>query len=437
MPLHKAGYRKWEGQRVPIWLRWQIITFTGMRVALKSRWVRRIMFVCWLPVMYWGVGVFVLEQYMARPELQESLSTTAEQVTILQEVDSEILDDATSNRLNWIEDLQDDAEFLPDIDELAKAVIDPDTNTRNVVWSWLLMTLFRYPQGALILFLLGFVTPSLISRDVRSRAFLLYFSRPIGRFEYILGKFLIPGGFVAFVTCLPALVLYAFGIMLSPDFSVVAATWDIPFRVLLATVALVLPTASIALMLSSLTQESRFATFAWFAIWILGTGAWFAILLTNSLAGSVAVPDIEGKSVTRATRTLFRNGLNPTGRRSMRNMGELIQDEGRVISTSPSPGTPLQMGDKVSITVESSTGDIEQMDFRARPRNPFSRSNLESPTVQRWSLISLYNNLVKVQSWIFGFESFKNVWPSLAVLFGVTLFSFTILYRRVSAPIRV
>jgi hypothetical protein len=35
---------------------------------------------------------------------------------------------------------------------------------------------------------------------------------------------------------------------------------------------LVLPTASLALCMSSCTQESRYAGFAWFAVWILG---WF------------------------------------------------------------------------------------------------------------------------------------------------------------------
>ena len=37
---------------------------------------------------------------------------------------------------------------------------------------------------------------------------------------------------------------------------------------------------SIAIMLSSLTQESRFANFAWFAVWAMGHGAWVAILFS-------------------------------------------------------------------------------------------------------------------------------------------------------------
>jgi hypothetical protein len=58
--------------------------------------------------------------------------------------------------------------------------------------------------------------------------------------------------------------------MLSPDVSVLWATWDLPLRVVVASVTLTIPTTALALFLSSMTNESRYAGFAWFAIWILG-----------------------------------------------------------------------------------------------------------------------------------------------------------------------
>ena len=62
MPLHDVGYRRWEGQRTSQMSRFWIITETGIRLASKSRWVRRMLFFAWLPVMYWGVGFFVIER---------------------------------------------------------------------------------------------------------------------------------------------------------------------------------------------------------------------------------------------------------------------------------------------------------------------------------------------------------------------------------------
>ena len=362
MPIHKVGYRSWDGQKIPVSRRWWIISRTGIRVVLRSRWVRRLMFICFFPVLYWGLAVFVLEQYMAQPDLQQNLSQTTEQMRQIQQLD---LGNPRDNRrfrrnlppeVRRLQRYQQNLAMLPKSDVVLDALQSPGSDTRHIVWSWLLMTFFRYPQSIMLLFLVGFIAPGLISRDVRSRAFLLYFSRPIGRFEYILGKLVIPAMFIAFITCLPALVLYVFGVMLSTEWSIIGMTWDIPFRILAATLILILPTASIALMLSSLTQESRFATFAWFAMWIMGHGAWLAIVLSQAVS------------------------------------------------------------------------------FR---QPPFSAEVMSSPLVKNWSLISLYNNLGDVQSWVFGFDHFSNIWPSFMILSLLTLVALIILFRRVSAPIRI
>lgn len=353
MPVHKVGYRPWEGERTPLWNRWWIITETGFRIAFKSSWVRRILLVCWLPVLYWGLAVFVLEQTLEQSRFEQTASA------LISADVTETIDDQINARIQrrFIDDFTRRFSALPNQDALVEALQTRDENTiRHTLWSWLLMTFFRYPQGTAILFLLGFITPGMISQDVRSRAFLLYFSRPIGRFEYILGKMFVPVVFISLVTLLPAICLFIFGVTLSPDLSVLKATWDIPIRIIVASLFVIVPTCSIAMMLSSITQESRFATFAWFAIWALGHAAWMAILITQS----------------------FR--------------------------------------------------------FESRP---FSEEVLNSSIVNDWSVVSLYNNMSSVQSRIFGFECFGDVWLSFAVLVGVTIFSLVVLYRGVSAPMNV
>ena len=268
MPLHKVGYRSWTGEKTPIWKRWWIITETGFQIAFKSNWVKRILLVSWLPVLYWGVAVFVIEQSLA--ENIEKLSGGAN-----------VQRELTEEFIEWIED---DFEAIPQTEALKESLQSGEREeVRHVIWSWLLMTFFRYPQSTAMLFLLGIVVPGLISRDIRSRAFLMYFSRPIGRLEYIIGKFMIPTAFLLLITTIPAICLYLFGVMLSPTFSVTLVTWDIPLRIVVASICLVLPTVSIALMLSSVTQESRFATFAWFTIWALGFVSWFAIRIARTI----------------------------------------------------------------------------------------------------------------------------------------------------------
>ena len=352
MPLHNVGYREWNGRKTPQWSRWWIIASTGMRLAIKSRWVRRLLFFAWLPVMYWGGAFFALEQI-------NSQAIQAQQVESLEDVIPNLKQEARrrAGPTSMSQLMRQQFPFIPNVNKVADALESGDqAEIRNTVWKWLLMTFFRYPQATLILFLLGFITPGLISRDVRSRAFLLYFSRPIGRLEYIVGKLVVPAAYMIAVTTMPALVLYLFAIGLSPDLSVMLNTWDIPFRILAASVVLVIPTASLALMFSSLTHESRFASFAWFAIWALGHGAWFAIVLSQAIRMQTA---------------------------------------------------------------------------------PFDPEVLDSAMVQSWSVLSLYNNLGDIQSWIFGFSTFQESWPGIAALGVLTVVSLVILYRRVSAPIRV
>jgi ABC-2 type transport system permease protein len=358
MPIHEVGYRPWNGNKTPQYSRFSIITESGIRLAAKSRWVRRLLFFAWLPVLYWGVGFFVIEQSLERQAVNFNQAMVAanmpEQAIEVAKETAEAMD---AEQKLIAQTIRSRFRMIPKSDELADALEQGDEEkTRNIVWSWLLMTFFRYPQALLILFLLGSVTPGLISRDLRSRAFLLYFARPIGKIEYIVGKLLIPIAFIIFVTTLPALALYLFAILMSPDFSVIWSTWDIPIRIVGATTALVIPTASLALMLSSLTYESRFASFAWFAIWALGHGAWMAIWLA----------------------------------------------------------TAIQM--------------------QSAPVEP---EVFSSPNVQYWSMLSLYNNLGEVQSWIFGFKDFSQVSRGIVALGFITVFSLVILYRRVSAPIRV
>lgn len=357
MPIHKVGYRGWDGKKTPQWNRWWIITETGFRIAFQSTWVRRILLVCWLPVLYWGLGLFLIEQAVENRVFRPATLDVADVESAGELVDEVAEEFRQEFSREMIEEVIEELDMLPATDALAEAIRSNDENhIRHSIWSWLLMTFFRYPQGIAIVFLLGFVVPGLISQDVRSRAFLLYFSKPIGRIEYILGKMFIPIAFLLLITTVPALFLYMFGVTLSPDLSVLKSTWDIPLRILAASLFVIIPVCSIAMMLSSVTQESRFATFAWFAVWALGHAAWFAVVITQAIR------------------------LN---------------------------------------------------------EEPFESIVQNDPVVARFSIVSLYNNLSNVQSWIFGFQPFQEVWPSAFALVAITIISLMVLYRGVSAPVNV
>jgi ABC-type transport system involved in multi-copper enzyme maturation permease subunit len=151
-----------------------------------------------------------------------------------------------------------------------EAVKEDPEQARHFVWTYLLFSLFRYPQAFGMILLLGIVAPRLISYDFRTRAYLLYLSRPLTPLEYVSGKAGVLYFLITAVATIPALAIYFFGLILSTNSWAIAQTWDIPLRIILATVLLVLPTSAIALALSSMTRESRYASFAWFSLWLVG-----------------------------------------------------------------------------------------------------------------------------------------------------------------------
>jgi hypothetical protein len=55
----------------------------------------------------------------------------------------------------------------------------------------------------------------------------------------------------------------------------------------------------------------------------------------------------------------------------------------------------------------------------------------------KWTHLSLYHTLGRVQRWVFGFADFSDVLISTLILIVVTVVSLAVLYRRISAPMRV
>jgi len=222
--------------------RWWVIAQTGLRLSWKSQWLRRMLFLAWLPAVGLGFVLFLYEFSMTQPAEQMGAQALLRS--------------------------------MPNSGPVITAIANDPAGSRREVWAYLLLTLFRYPQGFLMVLVVALVAPPLISRDMQSRAFLLYFSRPLGRIDYVLGKAIVVWTYVALITTVPALSLYVLGVFLSPDLSVISHTWDLPFRIIAASIWLIVPTTSLALCFSSMTKQSRFAGFAWVAIWILGWAAY-------------------------------------------------------------------------------------------------------------------------------------------------------------------
>lgn len=252
MPLHDVGYRRWEGLKSSRLLRWWVVALVGIQLAFRSSWLSRTLIVSWVPAIAIGLGFFVYEQSSVSPQFRVAIANLL----------------AVSGGGQ----------------ELAQTVLEDPESVRQQVWASLVMVFFRYPQAMVMLIVVGIVSPKLISYDLRNRGYLLYFSRPLRIWEYILGKSFVIWFFLALITTIPALGLYVVGVFLSPQIQVVALTWDLPLRILLASAVLMLPVAAVALACSAMTIESRYAAFSWFALWVIGWVSYWVLSVGERMA---------------------------------------------------------------------------------------------------------------------------------------------------------
>jgi len=227
-------------------------------------------------------------------------------------------------------------------------------------------------------------------------------------------------------------------VALSSDLSVLADTWDLPLRILLASLIFIIPAVSVALMFSSLTSESRFAAFAWFAFWGLGFIAWNVTY--GVMSGEARRTAYAQRPEPRSPNDLQR-WINDAVARGLIHPSEVVSPP-----SEPRPDVPLT--DEQRIAIERQRQQFAQLLQKAEAfgfglrdqRQVEAQIAKAQDEIEKhpMSLVSLYDTLVRLQRWVFGLETrWSAVLPSMIVAVSVTLFAWFILLRRVSAPIRV
>jgi ABC-2 type transport system permease protein len=109
---------------------------------------------------------------------------------------------------------------------------------------------FLQSSAGFVLIVMAWYGAGLICEDKRTGANLLYFSRPLSRFDYLLGKALSVAWYGALALIVPCLVICSVAVFSSPEWSFLTDEWDsilwvVAFGVLwVSTMALVVLTVS-------------------------------------------------------------------------------------------------------------------------------------------------------------------------------------------------
>jgi hypothetical protein len=222
MPIFDQGYQHWNGPLASHTWRWLAVARHGVRSTLKSRLVRILLLAAWVPAL---ALVTVLAVWGLLEQQAESVLA-----------------------------------FLSRM--LPREMIAQPRDFRVAVWT-ITYSFFFKAELVCSLFLVLVVGPSLISRDLRFNALPLYFSRPLRRVDYFLGKLGVIGFFLAAIVIVPAAAAYLLGVAFSLDLGVVRDTYRLLWAGTLYGLVITVSAGTLMLALSSLSRRSLYVGLTW------------------------------------------------------------------------------------------------------------------------------------------------------------------------------
>ncbi len=250
MPIFDQGYQHWNGPLSGHAWRWLAVARHGVRAVLKGRIVRLLMLVAWLPAL-------TLVTVLAVWGLLEQQSETV--LSLLRRT-------------------------------LPADVIAQPKEYRAAVWTVAYSIFFKAELMA-SLFLVLIVGPNLISRDLRFNALPLYFSRPLRRIDYFLGKLGVIGFFLAATAIVPAATAYLLGLAFSLDLSVIRDTHRLLWAGTLYGLIITVSAGTLMLALSSLSRRSIYVGLTW-------AGFCFLTLMLSGILMGIRI-DTERNQIVR------------------------------------------------------------------------------------------------------------------------------------------
>lgn len=239
MPIHDQSYRRYLGERRPQGRAWTVIATAGIKTMIGKRKFLGLLVLAWLPFVVRAVQFYVAVNF---PQA---------------------------------------------------SMIAPTAETFRA---------FVEQQGVFGFFVTIFTGAGLIANDLRANALQIYLSKPMGRAEYIAGKFAVLAFFLLLVSFLPAMLLLAVQIILAGSLKFMTENVFLIPAITVYTLVETLVYALIMLALSSVTKSSRFV------------GIMFAGMYFFTLAIFQAI-----RGVTRATTFSW---ISPTA--SLEQLGDVI-----------------------------------------------------------------------------------------------------------------
>jgi ABC-2 type transport system permease protein len=239
MPLHDASYKHWTGVHLGIWHRRAAIAGNGLKDCLANRWARHLLVLCWFGALALTAVLFAIGQLLVADSLIVQWATGL----------NPALQTFIRLLITWLEG-------HPEISV---------RTTQNI--------LFYYASGWLLplsLLAIAQAMPHLITRDLSSNAIIIYSSKALGRFDYLLGKFATVFGLLALTWLGPLVAAWFVGNLLAPDWHFFWHSRLALFNTLIYVLSGMVILSVLALGLSAISSKEKTTVALWVAWWIVG-----------------------------------------------------------------------------------------------------------------------------------------------------------------------
>ncbi len=196
MPIYDLSYRQWSGVWTSHPYRWWVITRQGINILGRKRHFLVLMILSALPFLVRCVMLY--------------LSTVLGRIPLL-----------TIN-----------AKFFED---------------------------FLSQQMFFVFIIAIYAGAGLIANDLKANALQIYFSKPITRRDYVMGKLGVLFFFLALPTLVPGMLLFFLAVLFKSDASFLEQNYWVPASVLGYSLLIIATYSVVMLAVSSLSKSSRFA----------------------------------------------------------------------------------------------------------------------------------------------------------------------------------
>lgn len=240
-------YRRWQGQATGVWARRLSIARYGLKLCLAGKAIRFFILIAFLQG-FALTALFALFGQIVNPDSALSNWTAG----IAGARNAAIINGLTA----W-------------------ALVYPEICVDGIYRA--AFYLAKFSASPLSLIIIALCIHRLIALDLASQAIVIYNSKALTRWDYLIGKFLIATCILSFIWIVPFVAAWLVGNTLSPDVRFFFYTFPSLTKSLLVGIVAVITLSLFALAVSSLAKRTGSAV----AYWILG---WISLGIFSSIA---------------------------------------------------------------------------------------------------------------------------------------------------------